>query len=366
MTDRGFGITCKHREARTRHTIHELIAFNREDLVVELWLTVLHLHAQVHQTLLRYRVGHIELQHHVLIKDMLDACHHILRLTLGQLHRRARPEHTAELAELWNGVHSGCRVHHFRLCGKSAAATPTPATTATTAACRAGRSVSKAVLLDGFHWLFHNWQRINTERLAIFYTPMRRVEFDGLLEVGERHGQRLKHHRSLLRHDVHPVLLLLLLSGQRRLLQPLLLVHNGEVETIECSQGHRGAVAHLVVLVKERAREQDADGTADTGHLRSEARQGRNRGGAHLRVLKDDAIVDETDITRRRLGGRTERADEVEDLGRESREFTVLDELAQVQERRLLSLRDGMHELDNGVGDSLLEFEPALLAQGRR
>ena len=44
------------------------------------------------------------------------------------------------------------------------------------------------------------------------------------------------------------------------------------------------------LLVQERAREKDADGSTDTGHLRGEARQGRNRGRAHLH----DEVVNNT------------------------------------------------------------------------
>mmetsp|Transcript_70961 Transcript_70961/g.199028 ORF Transcript_70961/g.199028 Transcript_70961/m.199028 type:complete len:277 (-) Transcript_70961:1955-2785(-) len=180
VADRRLGVAREHHEARALHAVDQFVAFDGEDLVVELGLAVLHLHAHVHQLLLGYRVRHVELQHDVAVKDVFHTLDHILRLALRQLHRRARPEHAAQLAQLRDRIHRGGSVHHLRVRGQPAAARRRRATR------RDARVRRKGIALGHrCHGLFHHRQRVDAQRLAILHASVRRVELHSLFEVRE-------------------------------------------------------------------------------------------------------------------------------------------------------------------------------------
>ena len=81
---------------------------------------------------------------------------------------------------------------------------------------------------------------------------------------------------------------------------------------------------HLVVVVVERAAQQNEDAGPQVLHKRAKLGQGGDGGRAHGRVLQDDAVVDVADV----LGGLARlgalHAQQVQDLGGQVGELAVL------------------------------------------
>ena len=73
------------------------------------------------------------------------------------------------------------------------------------------------------------------------------------------------------------------------------------------------------------------------------------------RILQDDSVEDEADESAGRGRGGADNADNVQHLHDEFAELAVFNELAQVQQRRLLRVCNRVHQVHNGVHDAGLE-----------
>ena len=98
MGDRHLWIAGQHQKAGALHTVHQLLALDAEDLVVQFGLAILNGDSHVHQPLLGDGVGHIELQHDVAVQYVFCARHHVLCFTLSELDWRTRSEHAPKFA----------------------------------------------------------------------------------------------------------------------------------------------------------------------------------------------------------------------------------------------------------------------------
>ena len=127
-----------------------------------------------------------------------------------------------------------------------------------------------------------------------------------------------------------------------------------------------GAVAHLVVRVHLAALQQDEDVGQQVGAGGAKVGQRRDGGGAHGRILQDDAVVDEANVFGGLLGARTLLAEQVQNAHGQARVLAVFDELAQVRQTGLFGVGIVLDDGDDRVGDRGLVLEAALVAQHRR
>jgi hypothetical protein len=134
----------------------------------------------------------------------------------------------------------------------------------------------------------------------------------------------------------------------------------------ELREIERGAVAHLVVLVVQRAAEEHQHAGAQVGAALAVARERRHGGRAHGGVLQDDAVVDEPDVAGGVLGLGALAPQEVQDLHRQEGELAVLDELGELRQAGLLGLGHVADQRQHRVHDGALVLEPPVLAQHAR
>mmetsp|Transcript_10529 Transcript_10529/g.14527 ORF Transcript_10529/g.14527 Transcript_10529/m.14527 type:complete len:205 (-) Transcript_10529:259-873(-) len=179
----------------------------------------------------------------------------------------------------------------------------------------------------------------------------------GPLQGAEAHGQglvQLVAQLSLLRTQSSCAAADAILARRRR--------GQGSQPREGVHQQH-GPVAHFVVLVAQRAPQQREHRRSQLRHPCGESTQRGHSGSPHRSILQNDSVEHEANEARRAGRERAHRADDVKDLHDELTELAVLDELAQVQQRRLFGVGDGTHEIHNAVHDALLELVAALFAQ---
>mmetsp|Transcript_28203 Transcript_28203/g.48326 ORF Transcript_28203/g.48326 Transcript_28203/m.48326 type:complete len:630 (+) Transcript_28203:255-2144(+) len=304
---------------------------------VGIGVTHLHVHLHVAQLLVVNGVQHVELQHHVISEDVLHAGHHVLHLGLREGSLSSRAEGAAQLGKLGQGIHSGSRVRSLDLVlvtslrGGGVGSGAGPLLRAGTHVRGGNRHVS--FLDDG------QGGEGQRGRSAGVVRGVRHVSPHGAFKSGEGEWHGLVNHELQLG-----------------------VVHEGAEGLLQDGR----AVAHLVVLIGQRALQKSDDGGAQLRHAGGEGAQSRHSGGTHRGVLQDHAVEHIADVARRGLGVGSHGAEDVKSLDDELTELTIFDELAQMQQGSLLGLGDGPHQIHDAVHDGLLELIASLLAQESR
>eukprot|EP00962_Isochrysis_galbana_P003653 scaffold1041_cov124-Isochrysis_galbana.AAC.14 len=295
------------------------------------------LHRDVGEELVLERVVQREGQDDVRRVDVLHARHLVLGPNLRQRRSLGRGEARPHVHELGHPreqvglLDALARAPVRRRCGRGRLL----------GACAAVDAANRLARLLG---LCHTREHLGVDDHVVepkrFLRRGRQVVSARRLEGGERDGQRLE--QRLCR-----------LASERGV----------GVEAAQQSHEEDGAVAHLVVVVVQAALQQDCDGRAEVGNGDAKLGQRGDGRGAYGGVLQHDAVVDEPDIFGRLLRARALDAEKEEDLRRQQRKLTVLDELAQVRQAGLLGLGHARDDDEQGVHDGLLVLEAALLAQ---
>lgn len=126
-----------------------------------------------------------------------------------------------------------------------------------------------------------------------------------------------------------------------------------------------GTIAHFVVNIVQASRQQNLDTSLDVRVLLADAKLGQssNSSSSHNGILKDDAVIDVTDVLGWLSSLRTLQTNKVKDTDGQLRKLAILDEFAQMSQSLILGVRNELDQIEHALHDGTLELVSTLIAQ---